>query len=149
MYERDCQHLLAQHILSDILPTWVSEESLVKASKRVGISSVGLNVDWMQTSKFEQADMLFGNSPGTSKDTSSVNDALDASASSHNCSLIASPKNCRSGTISYLKGKLANAEQLIQDIVNEKVSLKEVPGLFQSHRVRPVKKKKVRMSPKL
>ena len=44
-------------ILSDIWPDWVSKESLVKASKRVGISSAGLNVDWMQTSKFEQAEL--------------------------------------------------------------------------------------------
>ena len=45
-------------ILSDIWPDWVSKESLVKASNRVGISSAGFNnVDSMQTSKFEQAEL--------------------------------------------------------------------------------------------
>lgn len=41
--------------LEDIWSTWTTTESLVDASRLVGIAPVGLNVNWMQQDKFAQA----------------------------------------------------------------------------------------------
>lgn len=47
-------------VLSEIWDSWTSREMLIKAAKRVGISSDGLNVDWMQQDKFRAAELLLG-----------------------------------------------------------------------------------------
>ena len=45
-------------ILSKIWSTWTSEETIIKAAKRVRISANGLCVDWMQQSKFQSAEAI-------------------------------------------------------------------------------------------
>ena len=42
-------------ILGEIWSSWTTKESLIKAAKVVGIAESGLNVNWMQNDKFEQA----------------------------------------------------------------------------------------------
>ena len=42
-------------IMADIWKRWASREMIVASGKRAGISANGLNVDWMQQNKFDQA----------------------------------------------------------------------------------------------
>ena len=42
-------------IMAEIWKEWASRETIVASGKRVGISANGLNVDWMQQDKFDQA----------------------------------------------------------------------------------------------
>ena len=51
-------------ILADVWPTWTTRESLmIKVVKRVGISSEGLSVEFMQQDKFETAASCIESSP--------------------------------------------------------------------------------------
>ena len=45
----------SMHILAKMWNGWVSKQSLLKAAKRIGDTVTGLNVNFMQTEKFEQA----------------------------------------------------------------------------------------------
>ena len=42
-------------ILANLWPTWISKETIQKAGKKMGISSSGLSVDWMQKDNFDRA----------------------------------------------------------------------------------------------
>ena len=109
------------HVLGEIWPDWVSEESLIKAAKRVGISTKGLNVDNMQTWKFEQAEGLFSQESEENLNTSNV---------SKSSSVIESPKDIRKYTKAYYKAKCDAAENIIHGLVNETIQLEDVPSLF-------------------
>ena len=41
-------------ILSTLWPEWASKETIINAGKKVGISSEGLSVEWMQGDKFSR-----------------------------------------------------------------------------------------------
>ena len=45
------------HLLGNIWNKWAKKENILKAGKRVCISSTGLNVNWMQD-KFNRAESL-------------------------------------------------------------------------------------------
>ena len=115
-------------VLSDIWPNWVTSASLVKAAKRVGITESGLDVEYMQTEKFEQAELLQTCDANTSLNSSVLSDRS-------NKSLVQSPAKCRSGSKEYWKAKCQNAEDIINKLVNEHISLDEVPSLFQYQQV--------------
>ena len=57
-------------IMAEIWKEWASRETIVASGKRVGISANGLNVDWMQQDKFDQAAacIQIAKSPSPSKD---------------------------------------------------------------------------------
>ena len=42
-------------ILAELWPEWASKETIINAGKKVGISSGGLIVEWMQGDKFSRA----------------------------------------------------------------------------------------------
>ena len=46
------------NILASMWSSWATKETIVKAAKKVGISSDGLNWQWMQTDKFSQTEAL-------------------------------------------------------------------------------------------
>ena len=49
-------------ILGNARQKWTTPEGLVSAAKRVGISAIGLNVNWMDEEKFQAAkNILEGN----------------------------------------------------------------------------------------
>lgn len=50
-------------ILGEMWSTWTTQESLIKAAKRCGISSEGLNVNWMQQHKFASAALILDQRP--------------------------------------------------------------------------------------
>lgn len=43
------------NILAEVITDWATPENLVKAGKRVGITSTGLSVEWMDQAMFERA----------------------------------------------------------------------------------------------
>jgi len=75
------------HILANMWDGWVSKESLIKAGKRVGVASNGLNVTWMQNDKFEQA--------------AGIIQSNVTSVSSSPIDMISSPKHVRKNTAVY------------------------------------------------
>ena len=42
-------------IVATLWPEWASKETIINANKKVGISSGGLSVEWMQKDKFSRA----------------------------------------------------------------------------------------------
>ena len=64
-----CQHLINGEafmiILGGIWNKWATPSSIIAASKRVGISSSGLNVEDMQKEKFAQAENCIQMEPKT------------------------------------------------------------------------------------
>ena len=44
-------------ILATLWPEWASKERIINAGKKVGISSGGLSVEWMQEDKFSRAQL--------------------------------------------------------------------------------------------
>ena len=45
-------------ILSKAWVNWIVKEDLVVAAKRVGISKLGLDVNWMDAKKFARAELI-------------------------------------------------------------------------------------------
>ena len=81
------------HILANMWDGWVSKQSLLKAAKRVGVTATGLNVNFMQSEKFEQAaGILEGNN------TSEVQETPHA--------YVLSPQNIRKNSALYWKSKI-------------------------------------------
>ena len=78
-------------IMADIWKRWASREMIVASGKRAGISANGLNVDWMQQDKFNQAaaciQMAKSPSPSKKRITSTP--------------IVQSPMNERPGSILY------------------------------------------------
>ena len=80
------------NILAEIISDWATPEKLVKAGKRVGISSEGLSVEWMDQSMFERAEAIL-NPPTNITPTIQIS----------------SPENVRKGSAEYWKSKFVQA----------------------------------------
>ena len=120
------------NVLADIWEEWATPEMLVKAAKRVGISNTGLNVDWMDQTKFAQAEAILNPSPllTPTKDKESTN-TLD------------SPVGVRKGSVTYLEYKLAGSEKRRRRLENTVPDQEAVPGLLPFKTVVPMKTKNV------
>ena len=99
---------------------WVSKDKLVKAAKRVGITDTGLNVHWMDKSKFESAAGLLHRTPILQKPIQSN-------------SSIQSPLNVSKGTTSYYEQSMKR----IQELENSIPSLDEIPDLLRISKIKP------------
>ena len=104
-------------ILAEVWNKWASPQCIVKAGKRVGISKEGLNVNWMDQDKFEQAEAIL-NPPTPSKN-------------------LGSPKNLRKGSAAYSKAKYNQRTDQNQSLSNSEVDLEEVPGLMPYKTIKP------------
>ena len=114
-------------ILADVWSTWATSLSLQKAGKRVGISTTGLSVEWMQKEKFAQAEAVIEQEiPPPSTPTSS-----------RDLSIIESPADERRGSAAYYKKKFLKAQKIIGDLQNESITLEEIPGLLKVSKVKP------------
>lgn len=111
------------HILANMWDGWVSKESLIKAGKRVGVASNGLNVTWMQNDKFEQA--------------AGIIQSNVAAVSSSPIDMICSPKHVRKNTAVYWKAKYMAAQALIEDVHEKSINLNEIPGLLTIKKITP------------
>ena len=45
-------------ILAEVWPSWTTPKAIHKSAKVVGVSTDGLNVNWMNQEKMEKAEML-------------------------------------------------------------------------------------------
>ena len=91
---------------------WVSKQSLLKAAKCVGITATGLNVNFMQTEKIEQAaGILEGNNNNEVPETPHA--------------YVLSPQNIRKNSALYWKSNEKN------------VQLDQIPGLLIIKKITP------------
>ena len=122
------------NILADIWEEWATPEMLVKAAKIVGISNTGLNVDWMDQTKFAQDEAILNPSSllTQTKDKEATN-PLD------------SPVGVRKGSVKYLEYKLAESGKC-RRLENTVPDLDDVPGLLPFKTVVPMKTKNVKLT---
>ena len=112
-------------ILADMWHTWATANSLVKAAKRVGVTSEGLSVNFMQQNKFEQASNCM-----------EVDQPQSSSASTPNQLMISSPDH-RKGSAKYWKAKFLQSQNLIHEMNEKSLALEEIPGLLTIEKVKP------------
>ena len=88
-------------LLSEIWNEWASPDAIQKAGKKVGITSVGLNVEWMDKAKFERAEAILN--PGTPQKAQSS-------------STVDSPVHLLKGTLEYHKYKYEQTKERIDEL---------------------------------
>ena len=111
------------NILAEIWNGWATPERIEKAGKRVGISKDGLNVNWMDKSKFEQAAAIL--SPPTPTKT------LDALPK------VKTPEGVRRYSAKNWKALYLQRTEQVHASREEDFQLETVPGLLPFKKVRP------------
>jgi len=112
-------------ILGRIWNNWAPKQSIVKAARRVGVTSSSLNVNDMQQDKFIRA--------ATCIDTS---DGIQPSTSTPARYTIESPDK-RRNSAQYWKAKFGRSQELIQELSEKSIQLEEIPGLLTVQKVKP------------
>lgn len=121
-------------ILAKLWPEWASKETIVKAGKKVGISSGGLSVEWMQQDKFCRAE-------------SCMNEDNPSASTSSSTVTISSPKHIRYGSAAYWKHKYESAMKANHEMSEKAISLEEIPNLLPVAKVTPkVSKENIRVT---
>ena len=99
--------------------------------KRQGNISINradrLNVNYMQTEKFEQAQSIL------------ETDSEPQSSRSQDLYVVASPKDVRKGSAAYWKAKFGMAQSIIKEASERSLKLNEIPGLLPIAKVKPKK----------
>ena len=127
-------------VLSEVWNTWTSPSMIINAAKRVGMAKTGLDVNWMQSEKFKQAEGCMQSEELEGNDTSSGENVLSTS-------LINSPVTARHGSAAYYKEKYINAVKVIDKLRKERVTLEEVPNLLHVPKIKPRKSRdKIRVT---
>ena len=146
-------------ILGTMWNEWASEENLVTAAKRVGISKDGLNVENMQQDKFEQAAILMSTSnngdvptidstPSTPMKTRRNSSKVSVPTTPRSQSKTAQSKG-RYGSKEYWKAMYEMSQSLIEETYEKSLQLSEVPGLLSMNLIKPrdiTKKKSTRVT---
>lgn len=134
-------------ILGAIWDKWASENTIINAAKRVGISKDGLNVNDMQQDKFQQAaDLIAQNQeqgssenpgPGTPKKvcTRSSTHASLTAATPRSISKLAKGKH-RYGSADYWKSMYEQSQAIIHESYEKSLKLEDIPGLLTVNRVK-------------
>ena len=123
------------HIIAKCYGEAYSRDALVKAAKRVGISSHGLNVNWMQQDKFARAAALL--SPEKSEEPKTPDVTM---------SLQASPVGVRKRSAKWYEFKLAQSLNVIKELQQTPVSPEDVPGIMPIGKIQPKKTKVKRIT---
>ena len=116
-------------ILGDIWPKWAEKSTLVSCPRRVGITSSGLSVNFMQQDKFDRA-------------AACIQEEILPSTSTPDSSIIMSPSDKRKGSRDYWKFKFYQAQSLIREVAERSIQLEEIPGLLTIKKVKPNEEKK-------
>ncbi|XP_066924340.1 uncharacterized protein [Clytia hemisphaerica] len=138
------------NILGEIWEKWATEETILKAAKRVGISKDGLNVEDMQQDKFEQAALIMNKDkdiekPGPSTPNkrctrTSARATLGSSAETpstpKSMSKLAQSKY-KYGSVEYWKCMCEQYQGIIKDGYEKSLKLEEIPGLLSIKKVKP------------
>ena len=122
------------NVLADIWDEWTSEELLVKAAKRVGFTSAGIDINNMQTEKFTREEAVTSTQETPKK--LPIPELSDLS-----------PVNCHRGGKDYWMKKFMNLEERYKQQYNTIVSPEDVPGLLTiKKRKRPMSTKPIRVT---
>ena len=103
----------------------------MKCSKRVGVTTTELNVEYMQEDKFERASNLLNEEAGSS------NSYLAESP----LGSVLSPNKIKN-SVEYWKDKFEQAQNIIRELSEKSIALDEVPGLLSVRKVKPADEKK-------
>ena len=93
------------NILAELWPEWASKQTIINAGKKVGISSGGLSVEWIQEDKFLRSELC-------------VNDNTEKNQLSAAVT-ISSSKDVRYGSARYWRRKYESAMEAYQ-IISDK-----------------------------
>ena len=121
-------------VLGSIWSKWTSKEAIVKAFKRVGISTSGLSVDWMQQDKFTAAEAIIQKECATPKQQKEIWE-------------VDSPDGVRKGSAEYFKRKCQMYQNKLKEHSETTISPDEIPGFLKIDKVKvPATKKAVRLT---
>ena len=120
------------NILSEAWPEFATPSLLVKAARRVGLSSEGLNINWMNQEMFKHADYLINGPATPAKESSAV--------------VISSPIGVRKHSLEYYKQKYELTSRTLQELIDTPVSLKDVDGMLPMKKIQPKKSKAIRVT---
>ena len=115
------------NILAELWLEWASKQTIINAGKKVGISSIGLSVKWMQEDEFLRAELCIHEN--TEKDHMST------------AVTVPSPKDVRCGSARYWKHKYESDMEAYQTISDKSISLEEIPNMLPVTKVTPKLKK--------
>ena len=112
------------NIVAEIWNQWATPERITKAGKRVGVSKDGLDINWMDQSKFEQAAAIL--SPPTP-----TKEAPEPQ--------IESPQGVRKDSVTYWKAKYLQRTKQVEvlEAANTNFEIENVPGLMPYKKVKP------------
>ena len=129
-------------ILADIWKQWVTPDKIQKAAKVVGVSIDGLNIDWMNQEKMDKAEMLIAADDDVAATPSKGTDDIVDSRT---------PEGMRRNCNKYLKFKLQKSEERVEMLKGQirkenEVDLNEIPGFLEPKKIRPKKKKSMKIT---
>ena len=111
-------------ILAELWGKWTTPEKIVNAARQVGITSTGLNVSYMQQSKFEQARAVLEDAETEESASSSLTSMLETP----------SPVNTRKGSAQYYKKKVKSLQGKVASFIQRaEIDLEGVPGFYQNN----------------
>ena len=116
------------NILSESWADFAAPELLCNAGRRVGLSNVGLNINWMNQEMFAQAEALRLPSTPPHKKTTTVQ--------------ISSPIGPRRYSLEWYKHKLSESMKVISDLTNTSISIEDVDGILPLKKIQPAKEDK-------
>ena len=119
------------NLLSEIWNDWAKPEAIQKTGKKVGITSTGLDVEWMDQAKFKRAESILN--PGTPPRT-------------RPSLTIDSPVGLRKCSLQYYKYKYEQAKEKIEELQSTPFDPSAVPSVFRYDRIKPKKSKNIRIT---
>ena len=111
------------NILAEIWNEWATKERIEKAGKQVGIAKDGLNVNWMDQSKFEQAESILS-PPTPTKSFASLPE-------------VKTPEGVRKFSARYWKELYQQRTEQVKGTLQEDFQLETVEGLLPFKKVKP------------
>ena len=121
-------------VLGAIWSKWTNQQAMVKAFQRVGISTSGLSVEWMQQDKFVAAEAIIHKEPVTPIQRREVWE-------------VDSPEGLRKDSNEYLKEKCKLYREKLKEQSETPISPDEIPGFLKVDKIKvPATKKAVRLT---
>ena len=129
------------NILAECWEEFATPTVLINAAKRVGISSEGLNVKWMNQAMFQRDAALL--TPPTPMESSS---ASSASQSTFDLPSPSKEKNIHKYSVTWYQHKLKESQMEIDRLRNTPLSPNTVEGLMPMKKIESKKSKNIRLA---
>ena len=110
-------------ILATLWPEWATKEPIINTGKKVGISSGGLSVEWMQGDKFSRVELCINENTKQPLSSTAVT--------------ISSPEHVSDGSATYWKLKYKSAMKAYQIISEKSIPLEEISNLLPVTKATP------------